>query len=329
MLKPDAVTIPKTVRQPCRTPMPLHPQAAEFLHAYYGTNPASREGTSPVVTRQELINSTVIPASCPTPARTEDRWLTGRCGQFRVRIHTPAGAGPFGGCLYFHGGGWVLGSIETHDELVRRLTVLSGCVFVSVEYPLAPEFPYPTAIEDSYAALQWMRDRAAELQVDPRRIGVSGDSAGANIAAVLCLMSRDRQGPSIAAQALTYPITDCDFERNSYRANAEGYFLSRKDMQWFWKYYVTNPSQMTEPYASPLRAESLAGLPPALVLTAEYDPLHDEGIAYAQALQSAGVSTVHREFPGMIHGFVKRWETFDAARAATGEIAEFLKRELA
>jgi acetyl esterase len=273
-----------------------------------------------------LINSSVIPPSCPTPARTEDRLITGRCGTFRIRIHTPQGSGPFGCCLYFHGGGWVLGSIETHDELVRRLCVESGCVFVSVDYPLAPEFPYPTAIEDSYTALQWVVAHAAELRIDSARLAVAGDSAGANLAAVLCLMSRDRQGPRIAAQVLTYPITDCDFERASYRENAEGYFLSRKDMQWFWKYYVTSPEQMREPYASPLRAASHAGLPPAFVITAGYDPLCDEGLAYARALQDAGVPTTLREFPGMIHGFVKRWDSFDEAKVATREIGAYLRQ---
>jgi acetyl esterase len=222
----------------------------------------------------------------------------------------------------------VLGSIETHDELVRRLVIESGCVFVSVDYPLAPEYKYPAAVEDSFVALGWLYDHADDLGVDPGRIAVAGDSAGGNIAAVLCHMSRDRLGPPIAAQALTYPITDCDFERPSYREHGEGYFLCRRDMRWFWNHYVGTPEQMLEPYASPMRAASFAGLPPAYVLTAEYDPLRDEGVAYARALQQAGVPTRLREFPGMIHGFVKRWDTFDDARTATREIGTFLRQTI-
>lgn len=308
--------------------MSLHPQATAFLSIYYGTNPESRVGLPPSVTREQLIHQTVIPPDCPQPARTEDRTLAGNSGSFRIRIHTPAGEAPFGGCLYFHGGGWVLGSIETHDELVRRLVAESGCVFINVEYPLAPEHKYPAAVEDGYLALRWLTQHAAELGVDPQRIAVGGDSAGGNIAAVLCQLARDRKGPAIACQVLIYPITDCDFERASYQQNGQGYFLSQREMKWFWKHYVQTPEQMTEAYASPLLAASHAGLPPAYVLTAGFDPLHDEGVAYAEALQRAGVPTALREFPGMIHGFVKRWDTFDDAQTATRELGSYLRETI-
>lgn len=305
--------------------MPLNPQAAAFLDLYYGMNPESRDGFPPHITRAQLLNQTVIPPDCPVPVRSEDRKVTGQSGPFRVRIHIPKGSPPFGACVYFHGGGWVLGSIETHDDIVRRLVDESGCAFVSVEYPLAPEYKYPVPVEDSFRALNWVIDHAAEWGINPQRIAVAGDSAGANIAAVLCLMARDRGGPHIAGQVLIYPIADCDFERTSYREKAQGYFLCLRDMKWFWKHYVERPEQMSEPYASPLRAESLAGLPPAYVLTAEYDPLCDEGVAYAKALMQAGVPTTLREFPGMIHGFVKRWDTFDDAKTATREIGAHLR----
>jgi acetyl esterase len=251
----------------------------------------------------------------------EDRTLSGRGGEFRIRIHTPAGQRPFGGCVYFHGGGWVFGSIDTHDELVRRLVVETGCVFVNVDYPLAPEHKYPVALEDSYLAVQWFVEHARELNVDPARIAVAGDSAGGNLAAVVALMARDRGGPKIAYQALIYPIADCDFERPSYPENGKGYFLTFREIKWFWRQYVESPEQMQEPYASPLRAKSLADLPPAYVLTAKYDPLRDEGRAYAEALQAAGVPTTLREFDGMFHGFVKRWDLFDDAKTATHELA--------
>lgn len=308
--------------------MPLHPQAAEFLADFYRQNSTSRDIYPPEVVRRALLTSIAIPADCPVSARTEDIMLTGRSGEFRVRVHIPRGESPFGGCVYFHGGGWVIGSIETHDDLVRRLVELSGCVFVSVDYPLAPEHKYPIGVEDSYLAVQWVVDHAQKLGIDPHRLAVAGDSAGANIATVVCLMSRDRNGPQIAQQTLIYPITDCNFDRPSYLNNADGYFLCLRDMKWFWQHYVSQPEQMREPYASPQRAVSLAGLPPAYVLTAEYDPLHDEGVAYAQALKDAGVPTVLREFPGMIHGFVKRWDNFEDARTATREIGEHLRRTI-
>ncbi len=308
--------------------MPVHRQVADFLGLYYQFNPPTRAGMPPELVRQQLLAAIEIPPDCPTPARSVDRVFPGRSGDVRIRIHTPPGSTPFGCCLYFHGGGWVLGSIETHDDLVRRLVDLSGCVFVSVDYPLAPEHKFPIAVEDSLLAVQWVTEHALELGVDSARIAVAGDSAGANIAAALCLMARDRHGPRIAHQVLIYPITDCDFERPSYRENADGYFLCRRDMEWFWNHYTSSPEQRTDPYASPLRAASLAGLPPAYVLTAEFDPLRDEGLAYAQALQQAGVQTTLREFPGMIHGFVKRWENFDDARTVTREIGSHLRRAI-
>jgi acetyl esterase len=308
--------------------MPVHPQVPAFLKAFYQANPASRADTPIEQTRRLLIEASVIPPDCPAPARSVDRMLAGKSGDFRIRIHTPPGTGPFGVCCYFHGGGWVLGSIETHDDVVRRLVAESGCVFISVEYPLAPEHKYPAGLEDSYLALQWVRDHASELNIDPNRLTVAGDSAGGNIAAALCLMARDRGDVKIAAQVLNYPITDCDFDRPSYQEYAEGYLLGRRDMQWFWRSYVEAPEQMTEPYASPLRAASLAGLPAALVVVAECDPLCDEGVAFAKALEAAGVPTTLRVYPGMIHGFIKRYNEFDDARTATREIGMWLKSKL-
>ena len=195
-----------------------------------------------------------------------------------------------------------------------------------VDYRRAPEHKYLAAIEDGYAALQWVAQHAAELNVDPARIAVCGDSAGGNIAAVLCLMTRDRGGPPIAFQALIYPITDCDFDRPSYRDNADGYFLTTKQMKWFWNHYVGSPEQMCEPYASPLRATSLRGLPPALIQTAEFDPLRDEGEAYAEALRAADVPVTLHRYDGLIHAFVKRVDQFDAALEAIREIGAALRR---
>ena len=307
--------------------MPLHPQAAAFLKGLKLEKIPPLEELPLETARWALAFGSRVKLAPPDLARIETRTIPGPDGgELIVRLYRPLGEGPFGACLYFHGGGWVLNNIETHDDVSRRLAAASGCVFVSVDYRLAPEHKYPAAIEDGYAALQWVAQHAAELNVDPARIAVCGDSSGGNIAAVLCLMSRDRSGPPIAFQALIYPITVCDFDRPSYRDNADGYFLTAKQMKWFWNHYVSSPEQMREPYASPLRAASLRGLPPALIQTAEFDPLRDEGEAYADTLRDAGVPVVLHRYDGLIHAFMKRVDQFDAALEAIREIGDVLQR---
>ena len=307
--------------------MPLHPQAAAFLEQLSRLKSPPIESVPLHLTRQALILGSAVKMAPAKLARIETRTIAGPDGDdMKVRIYWPHGAGPFGVCQYFHGGGWVLNSIDTHDDLAQRLSEASGCVFVSVDYRLAPEHKYPAAIEDAFAALKWVVATANELQIDPHWIAVSGDSAGGNIAAALCLMTRDRGGPPIAFQALIYPIVDCDFDRPSYRENADGYFLTTSQMHWFWQHYVDSPEQMREPYASPLRSDSLKGLPPALILTAEFDPLRDEGEAYAEALRAAGVAVDVRRYDGMIHAFIKRVDQFDTALGAIRQIGDALKR---
>lgn len=310
--------------------MPLHPQAANFLDQLNRQNSPPMERQPIAATRRALIEASTVKMAPARLARLETRTIRGPDGDdLRVRVYRPHGEGPFPVGLYFHGGGWVLNNIDTHDDIVQRLAAASGCVFVNVDYRLAPEHKYPAALEDAYAALQWVAAAANELQVDPRRIAVGGDSAGGNLAAALCLVTRDRGGPPVAFQVLIYPITDCDLDRPSYRANADGYFLTRSQMEWFWRHYVRSPEQMREPYASPLRADSLKGLPPALVLTAEFDPLRDEGEAYADALRAAGVAVESYRYDGLIHAFVKRVDQFDAALDAVRRIGDALKRGLA
>ena len=306
--------------------MPLHPEAAAFLEQV-----ARQKGRFIDTLPLELTRSAALLGSTPRPdhpelAKIENRTIEGPDGAtLPIRIYVPWGTGPFGVCLYFHGGGWVLNTLDTHDELVRGLAARSGCVFVNVDYRLAPEHKFPAALEDAYAALCWVHDHAAEIGCDSRRIAVSGDSAGGNLAAAVCLMSRDRNGPQIGLQALIYPITDCDFERPSYQRNAEGYFLTKREMIWFWNQYVSTPEQMRDPYASPLLAPSLRNLPPAWILTAEYDPLSDEGEAYAEALRAAGIDVTLRRYEGMIHAFVRRVQQFEMARTAIEEIGEQLQ----
>jgi acetyl esterase len=309
--------------------MPLHPQAAAFLDQLKKLNVPPMETTPIDLTRRALVLASAVKKAPANLARVETRSITGPDGEsLELRIYWPHGSRSFGACLYFHGGGWVLNSIDTHDDVVRRFAEASGCVFVSVNYRKAPEHKYPAAIEDAWTALNWVANHAAELQVDPKRIAVSGDSAGGNIAAALCLMTRDRKGPPISYQVLIYPITDCDFERPSYLENADGYFLTRSQMQWFWQHYVTTPEQMREPYASPMRAESLRGLPPAFILTAEFDPLRDEGEAYANALRQAGVNVELHNYHGLIHAFIKRVDQFDAAETAIQQIGSVLRTRL-
>ncbi|HEY4262076.1 MAG TPA: alpha/beta hydrolase [Schlesneria sp.] len=310
--------------------MPLHPQAAKFLNLLSLLKNPSMESLPLDVTRRALILGSAVKLAPAKLARVETRSILGPDGdELQVRIYWPIGTAPSAACLYFHGGGWVLNNIDTHDDLVQRLAQASGCVFISVDYRLAPEHKYPAAVEDAYVALNWVVQNASDLQIDPARVAVSGDSAGGNIAAALCLMARDRGGPAIAFQALIYPITDCDFDRPSYRDNADGYFLTTSQMQWFWNHYVQSPEQMREPYASPLRAESLQGLPPALILTAEFDPLRDEGEAYAIALSAAGAATELVQYDGMIHAFIKRVDQFDTAVEAINLIGDRLKSQLA
>ena len=309
--------------------MPLHPQAAAFLEQSSLLKSPPIEALPIGLTRKALILASTVKMAPAKLARIETRTITGPDGEdLKVRGYWPHGTGPFGACLYFHGGGWVLNNIDTHDDLVQRLAEASDCVFVSVDYRLAPEHKYPAAIEDAYATLKWVVATAGTLNIDRSKIAVSGDSAGGNIAAALCLMTRDRGGPPIAYQVLIYPITDCDFDRPSYHENADGYFLTTSQMHWFWQHYVRSPEQMREPYASPQRAESLKGLPPALILTAEFDPLRDEGEAYAEALRAAEVGVEVHRYDGMIHAFIKRVDQFDTALDAIRQIGDALKKHL-
>lgn len=306
--------------------MALHPQVVAFLEQIARQKAHPFESLPVEMTRRAALLGSVRGQVEVPLAKIENLSIPREDGTpLSIRLYYPEGSAPNGICLYFHGGGWVLNSIDTHDELVRHLTSASGCLFVNVDYRLAPEFKYPAAAEDAYTALCWAFDHATELGCDPAKIAVAGDSAGGNLAAAVCLMTRDRSGPKIAFQALIYPITDCDFERPSYRENGEGYFLTRKEMMWYWKQYLESPDQMNQAYAAPLRAESLSDLPPAFVLTAEYDPLRDEGNAYAAALQAASVPVTHHCYEGMIHAFFRRMHQFDKAHEAIQEVAGHLR----
>ncbi len=239
----------------------------------------------------------------PEMARVEEHTVAVEDGEITVRLLAPIEQ-PHGVIVYYHGGGWVLGSLDGYDTVGRKMAERTSCAVVLVDYRLAPEHPYPTPVEDSWTALEWT---AAHLEGIAGRADlpliIGGDSAGGNLAAVMAQRARDRGGPEIALQLLIYPVTDADLNRGSYAGLAPEYSLSRESMEWFWNHYVPDESRRLEPDASPLRASDFAGLPPAVVMTAEYDPLRDEGEEYAEQLEAAGVPVNFQRHEGQIHGF--------------------------
>ena len=274
-------------------------------------------------------------------AFTEDRTIPGPDGnEIAVRIYRPGdgaatadASGTLGCLVYSHGGGWVVGSIETHDRTCRALTMLAGVVTVSVDYRLAPEHPFPAPADDCCAATQWVIDNASSLGVDPARVAIGGDSAGGNLAAAVALMCRDgaaRGEPcgQPALQVLIYPVTDFDRDTHSMIANAEGYLLTRDTMAWFDDLYCP-PSERSNPYAAPLAVDDPSGAAPALVIVAGHDPLRDEGVEYAQKLADAGVPTTLIEYPGQFHGFFGMTRFLDQAHEAQELTAIALGRALA
>jgi acetyl esterase len=241
----------------------------------------------------------------PEPvAKVADTYIVGPTAELHVRSYTPAGDGPFPGIVFFHGGGWTGGNIELADRPNRSLANATGCVVVAVNYQKAPEHRYPTALDDCFATVEWVLQHASVLNVDPARIGVAGDSAGGNLAAAVCLKARGTEGVRLAFQVLIYPAVDPDMDFPSARDNAEGFALTTAGMRWFWDNYLSHPGQRDDPLAAPLRALNLQSLPPAVVVTAGYDPLRDEGERYADRLEEAGVTVIRRSYPSTIHGFL-------------------------
>ena len=256
-----------------------------------------------------------------------NRDMQGPGGPLALRIYTPSGEGPFPLMAFFHGSGFVVCSLDTHDAMCRNLCQGIGCVVVSVDYRLAPEHKFPAAPDDCLAATRWVESNASALRGDSTRIMVAGDSAGGNLAAVTALRIRDEGGPRLAGQMLIYPVTDYYQPGTpSMTENAEGYGLTRQGMIWFWDHYVRGPADGVHPHASPLRAPTLAGLPPALVVTAEYDPLRDEGEHYADALRKVGVPVEMKRWPGMNHGFFFFPGIVDASGAALDDACAWGRR---
>lgn len=306
--------------------MPLDPKARELLDqlAAMGAPPLE---TLPVPQAREMVATmATLQGEAEPVARVENRRIPGPDGDIPVRIYVPEGRAPLPVVVYFHGGGWVICDLDSHDGACRSLANAARAIVVSVDYRLAPEHKFPAAPQDCYAATAWAAKNAASFGGDPERLAVGGDSAGGNLAAVVSLMARERGGPKLRFQLLVYPVTDGAAETPSYRENGEGYFLTVSMMRWFWKHYLNGPADAENPHASPLRARSLEGLPPALVITAEFDPLRDEGEIYARKLREAGVDAELRRYDGIIHGFFTMAGALPHARRAVEEGGAALRR---
>lgn len=303
--------------------MPLHKQARAFLDAIAEQNPPGWEEMSPQQGREVFNGFGDLFGQGPELARVEDQTLPGEVN-VRVYCDTPGQTRP--AVIYFHGGGWVIGSVETHDALCRRIAKTSLCTVISVDYALAPENRFPKPLEDCYQATEHVANHASDFCIDADNIAVAGDSAGGNLAAAVAIKARDEAGPRIKLQVLIYPVIQPNFETESYRQFAEGHGLSRAGMQWFWQQYISDLSP--GPLAAPATAVSLQGLPAAHVITAEYDVLRDEGEAYARQLSAAGVPTTSRRYDGNLHGFVHFAGMFDDGIKATDDIAQVLKAHL-
>lgn len=302
--------------------MPVHPQAQAILDMMAQMMPQPMHTLSP----EEARAMALPPPENPEPVHeVTDRTIPGPGGEIPVRVYRPSADSGLPALVWYHGGGWVIGNLDGSDATCRSLANQAGCVVVSVDYRLAPEHRFPAAADDAYAAAQWVAEHGAEIGADGRRIAVGGDSAGGNLAAAVALMARDRGGPNIVQQSLIYPVTDHAYGTRSYSDNGDGYLLTKDMMVWFWDHYLGPDGDGANPHASPARASSLANLPPALVITAEFDPLRDEGEAFAKALEAAGVPVSAKRYDGMIHGFYGMAGMVDAATEAQTQTVQHLK----
>ncbi len=308
--------------------MPVDPQIQTLIDARAKLPPTH---TLSVADARVQSAARAIPGlRIPEVASVVNRDMQGPAGSLPLRIYTPEGDGPFPIMVFFHGSGFVICDLNTHDAMCRNLCVGTGCVVVSVDYRLAPENKFPAAPDDCLAATRWAVDNAGLLNGDTARVLVAGDSAGGNLAAVTALRCRDEGGPALAGQLLIYPVTDYHTPGTpSYEENVEGYGLGRAGMEWFWNHYLADPSHAAHPHASPLRANNLAGLPPAYVTTAEYDPLRDEGEYYGKALQAAGVPTRIKRWDGVNHGFFFFVGIVDKSGAAMDEACAWVNEIIA
>lgn len=281
----------------------LHPEISGLLQEMGSSPLPSFESLSPEGARAFMKEMFPTPEE-PEPVGDVMELQISEDG-IPVRVYIPDREGPYPTLVYYHGGGWVLGDLDTHDATCRALTNEVDCMVVSVGYRLSPEHRFPVPLQDCYTALEWVFDDAVPMQIDTDNVAIGGDSAGGNLAAAVALLARDRGGPSLAHQSLIYPVTDHAFNTTSYDENAEGYMLEKSSMEWFWDQYLRDDIDGQNPYASPIRAQSLEELPPATVTTCGFDPLRDEGAAYAKRLDEEGVPVNHINYDDCIHGIAQ------------------------
>jgi acetyl esterase len=307
--------------------MPLDPEAQALMDQ---ANAAGLPPTEALPAAEARARSEALPrAPGPDVAHTADWRIPGPGAEIPVRIYTPSGMAPFPLTVWIHGGGWVIGSIETNDSTCRALANESGSIVVSVGYRLAPETKFPGGLNDCFAAAEWVFENAEYFGGDPSRIAIGGASAGGNLAAAVTLMARERGGPPFVHQLLVYPVTDVAMDTHSYAEHTTGYSLTASTMAWYVDHYLEEGANRADPLVSPLRAENLSGLPPAHVITAENDPLVDEGEAYAQRLADAGVQVASTRYDGMMHGFFNHSLGFDKSLKAIAEAGAALKAAFA
>src|SRR5215469_1625084 len=312
----------------------LDPKTQWFLDFLVSSGRPQVNQVSVAEAREMYVKGQNLVPLVKKPAHIEDRTVpAGPGGNVKLRIFRPEGSnGPLPVVMYFHGGGWVLGDADTYDYYMRELTNGTGAAVVFVEYSRSPEARYPVAVEECFAATRWVAAHGSELKLNSSQMAVAGDSAGGNMAAVVCLLAKERGGPEIAAQVLIYPATGHVFDSASFREFATGYFLTRENSQWFWQQYTGGAAVEHEPTACPLEAtlEQLKGLPPALVITGECDVLRDEGEAYANKLRAAGVPVTATRYQGIIHDFVmlNALRETHAAEAAINQAVSVLRTAL-
>jgi acetyl esterase len=305
--------------------VPLDPKAKELLDEVEASGRPNAHLLPVPEARAnfEALFESLGPGEAVADAR--DLQIPVKGGSIPARLYRPAGEGRFPVVVYYHGGGWLLGSVTAYDIVCRALANASGAVIVSVGYRLAPEHKYPTAVEDAYAAARWVAENASDLGGDRHRIAVAGDSAGGNLAAVVALQARELTQPRLGLQLLVYPVTTCDLDLG-FDMSYEGYFLYRDELQWHQDNYLASPEQGRDWRVSPLDAPEHSGLPPAFVITAECDPLHRQGELYAETLRAADVAVEHREYPGMIHGFFGLDTVFDQAAEAMRDAGRAVRK---
>jgi acetyl esterase len=309
--------------------MPLDPQVRAMRDARMRSPSRPLYEMSLAEARRADLAAIMADRGRPLPlGAVVDIRIPGPAGQLPARVYRPVGEPPFPVLMYFYGGGWTLGNLDTSDGICRQLCAATSCLVVSVGYRVAPENRFPAAPHDCYAATQWVAVHGHGLGAEVSRLAVAGDSAGGNLAAAVTLLARERGAPRLACQLLVYPNTNYRADTPSMRQNTDRCFFNRESVAWYWSNYLAGPEDGDDPLASPLRAPDLRGLPPALIITAEYDPLRDEAEQYAQRLREAGVPVVSTRYPGMIHGFFAMSGTLDAARDAIAEAAAYLSAAL-